>query len=159
MNENEIFGLFSAWLTFSVIPFWFSIKCISSNSLYKRKILVPTVRVGTRWIQYYTFIVHSKCSALIFLFLKNHCKGLFLMEVRKCRLSWQWGRIKSIKTKYLLILKECNLHSRLCSPLLYFSVSVYLHGFFFFPLILHNFTASYFLLYFHSFFIIVFYLF
>lgn len=159
LNENEIFGLLSARLAFSVIPFWFSIKCISLNSLYKRKILVPTVRVGTHWIQYYTSIVHSKCSALIFLFLKNHCKGLFLMEVRKCRLSWQWGRIKSIKTKYLLILKGCNLHSRLCSPLLYFSVSLYLHGFSPPRLILHNFTTSFFFLYFHSFFTILFYLF
>lgn len=31
------------------------------------------------------------------------------------------GRFKSIKTKHLLILKGYNLHSRLCSPLLYIS--------------------------------------
>lgn len=88
-------------------------------------------------MQYYTFILHSKCSALIFL-LTNHCRGLFLMELKKYRLSWQWGRIKSIKIKYLFILKECNLHSRsLCSPPSHFFqfLATFMD---FLPLILHN---------------------
>lgn len=80
----------------------------------------------------------SKSSDLIFLFLKNHCRGLFLMNSRSVGFPGNGGGLSQSKLN-IFILKECNLHSRrLLSPLLHFFW--FLCAFLgFLPFILYNF--------------------
>lgn len=119
--------------------FLLSIKCISLNSLCKRKTFVPTVRVGTYWIQYYMFIVHSKCSDLIFVFFSEIIVGVyFWWNSRSVGFPGSEGGLSQSK------LNICNLHSRrLYSPLWHFFQ--FLCTFMdFLSLTLFNSTASYF---------------